>query len=68
MRGQGIPRMNGRGRGDLLVRVQVKTPVKLTSKQKELLMELQDEEKDGNYDFKKGFFENLVDEVKDVFQ
>jgi len=68
MRGQGVPRLNGRARGDLLVRIQVKTPVKLTQKQKELLLELQEDEKAGTYDFKKGFFEKLVDDVKDVFE
>jgi len=40
IRGRGIPHLKRWGRGDLLVEVQVKTPEKLTRKQKELLEEL----------------------------
>ena len=36
----GMPRLNGRGKGDLLVRVRVEVPRELTPKQKELLKEL----------------------------
>lgn len=40
MRGKGLPALRGGGRGDQLVRVQVRTPTSLTSKQKALLKEL----------------------------
>ncbi len=40
LRGKGIPELNGYGRGDLLVHVQVYTPTKLTPREKELLEEL----------------------------
>ncbi len=37
MRGRGVPYLNGRGRGDQMVRVNVVTPTKLNEQQKELL-------------------------------
>lgn len=37
LRGQGIPRLRGHGRGDQLVRIRVVTPTKLNAKQKEAL-------------------------------
>lgn len=40
LRGQGLPRLRGHGRGDLHVRVVVDVPRKLTRRQKELLEEL----------------------------
>ncbi|MBM2803935.1 MAG: Chaperone protein DnaJ [Deltaproteobacteria bacterium] len=38
-RGKGMPRLHGRGKGDLYVVVEVKTPTDLTSRQRELLRE-----------------------------
>ncbi len=40
LRGKGAPRLRGRGRGDHLVKVIVKTPTNLTRRQKKLLREL----------------------------
>jgi molecular chaperone DnaJ len=40
LRGKGMPRLRGNGRGDLHVQVAVKTPTRLTSEQKELLRQL----------------------------
>ncbi len=40
MRGRGIPHLNGHGRGDQLVRVNVWVPQRLTAREKELLREL----------------------------
>jgi molecular chaperone DnaJ len=42
LKGQGVPSLRGRGRGDLIVEVQVKTPVNLSKRQKELLREFAD--------------------------
>ena len=39
LRGKGVPRLQGRGRGDQLIEVVVKTPANLTRKQKQLLEE-----------------------------
>jgi molecular chaperone DnaJ len=43
LRGRGLPRFGGRGRGDMIIRIQVKTPKKLSKKAKSLLEELKDE-------------------------
>lgn len=40
LRGKGMPRLRGYGRGDLLVRVYLTVPEKLTQRQRELLEEL----------------------------
>lgn len=40
LEGKGVPSLRGRGRGDLLVTIHVKTPEKLSKKQKEALREL----------------------------
>ncbi|MFK7988243.1 MAG: molecular chaperone DnaJ [Sandaracinaceae bacterium] len=41
VRSQGVPRLDGRGRGDLVAVVQIDVPEKLSPKAKELLTELQ---------------------------
>ncbi|MFP3870654.1 MAG: molecular chaperone DnaJ [Syntrophobacteria bacterium] len=46
LKGQGVPSLKGHGRGDLIIEVQVKTPVNLTKRQQELLREFADIEKD----------------------
>ncbi|MFT5052193.1 MAG: molecular chaperone DnaJ [Chlamydiales bacterium] len=53
LRGQGLPHMEGRGRGDQLVRVFVQIPEKLTDRQKELLQEFKtiEDEQDGGKSF-----------------
>ncbi len=40
LKGRGMPRMNGNGRGDLIVHVSVEVPTRLSKRQKELLREL----------------------------
>jgi len=40
LRGKGMPRLHGRGKGDLYVVVEVRTPTDLTLRQRELLKEL----------------------------
>ena len=42
---KGVPHLNRSGRGDLYVTVHVKTPEKLSKRGKELLKELEEEEK-----------------------
>ncbi len=43
LKGKGMPRFRGYGKGDLLVRVGISVPEKLTSKQRELLEQLAEE-------------------------
>jgi molecular chaperone DnaJ len=40
LKGKGVPRLRGQGRGDELVRVRVIVPTKLTPEQKRLLKDL----------------------------
>ena len=61
LRGKGIPFIRGKGRGDQYVTVTVEVPKNLTSKQKELLKEF---EEDKNYKQKKSFAEKMKDFLK----
>jgi molecular chaperone DnaJ len=58
-RGAGMPVLQGRGHGDLVVEVSVETPTKLSAKQKELLRAFQDTETGDECPQSKGFFERL---------
>jgi len=67
LRGKGVAPVRGGSTGDLLVRVVVETPVKLNSRQKDLLREFQSEMDQGNHKHspkKHGFF----DSVKKFFE
>jgi molecular chaperone DnaJ len=55
LKGKGMPRFRGYGKGDLLVRVGISVPEKLTSKQRELLEQLA-EEFNQDVKHKKGVF------------
>ena len=61
LRGQGIQYLNGRGRGDQYVIVEVEIPKKLNRTQREALKAFEDSLKDDNYEKRKGFFKNLRD-------
>lgn len=69
LRSKGVKPVRGGSQGDLLCRVQVETPVNLTSRQKELLQEFQESmaetshkhspKKSGWFDSVKNFFEDF---------
>ncbi|MFP5440238.1 MAG: molecular chaperone DnaJ [Gammaproteobacteria bacterium] len=67
VRGKGVPNVRGGGPGDLICRVVVETPVKLSNKQKELLRAFQDSlqgrdnspRREGWFDSVKKFFNEL---------
>ena len=64
VRGRGMPALNGGGFGDLVVQLDVETPVKLTRRQKELLEEFQaieGEQEGKNTPASTGFFAKLKD-------
>jgi molecular chaperone DnaJ len=68
LKGKGIPRLKGYGRGDQHVKVTVQTPVRLTEKQKSLLAELgrslsKDQHSHKQYEEgkEKGFFSKMKD-------
>ncbi len=59
----GVPRLQGNGRGDLFVQVDVKVPVKLTREQRKLFEQLRETLPEENEPHEKG----LLDKVKDYF-
>jgi molecular chaperone DnaJ len=66
LRGQGLPSPDGReGRGDLLARVVIETPSKLTKRQEELLRELAEIENTHVSPQRKSFFKKIKDLFKD---
>jgi molecular chaperone DnaJ len=58
-RGAGMPVLQGRGHGDLVIEIAVETPTKLTARQKELLRELQETETGDECPGSKGFFDRI---------
>jgi molecular chaperone DnaJ len=59
LRGQGVPRLQRSGRGDMIVTVRVMTPTNLTNEQKQLLRELAKTLGDPNVESHKGFFDRI---------
>lgn len=65
LRGQGMPRGDGYGRGNLVVQVQVDVPKKITAEQEELLRKF--DEVDEHKARKKGGKKGIFEKVKDIF-
>jgi molecular chaperone DnaJ len=59
VRGQGLPRLGGGGRGDLLVRLKPVVPSKLSAREKELLRELEELWRERTPKPGKGLFERV---------
>lgn len=64
VRGKGAPNVHGQGNGDLLIKLALETPVRLSDKQKQLLKSFAELETEANSPRKKNFF----DKVKSFFQ
>ena len=62
-RGAGMPVLQGRGTGDMIIQIDVETPTKLSSKQKELLRAFQETEPGDETPQSSGFFSK----IKDIF-
>ena len=60
-RGAGMPAINGRGFGDMVVEIQVETPMKLSPKQREILEQFRETETGEECPASKGFFQKLKD-------
>ena len=58
-RGAGMPVLNGRGQGDMVVQIDVETPTKLRARQRELLEELRATETGEECPQSSGFFARL---------
>jgi len=63
LRGKGVPHLNERGKGDLIVEVRVSTPSRLTKQQRELMKQLSETMVVENTPTSRGLF----DKVKDIF-
>lgn len=63
LKGSGIQRLNGVGKGDLIAKVRVEVPRKLNEKQKELLRQFDETTTGKEYEGKKSF----MDRVKELF-
>ncbi len=59
IKNEGVPNVHGHGKGDMLVKMIVETPVDLNEKQKSLLQEFAEQEKDHNSPRKKTFFDKI---------
>ena len=64
LRGKGVPHLNDRGKGDLVVEIRVETPSKLSKQQKELLRQLGETMTVDNVPTSRG----ILDKVKEMFQ
>ena len=58
-RGAGMPTVNGRGHGDMVIEIQVETPTKLSARQRELLEQFRETETGEECPASKGFFKKL---------
>ena len=59
IRGAGMPILNGRGHGDMVIQVEVETPTRLTSRQKEILEEFRKTETGEECPASSSFFQKL---------
>jgi molecular chaperone DnaJ len=63
-RGAGMPVLQGRGRGDLVIEIVVETPTRLTARQRELLCEFRETETGEECPESAGFFAKLKSAFK----
>ena len=64
MAGKGVPRLGGRGRGDLIVQIGVDIPTKLRTEERDLLATLAELRGEKTGDVAKG----ILDRIKDAFK
>jgi molecular chaperone DnaJ len=58
-RGAGMPSINGRGHGDMVIQIEVETPTKLSARQREILEQFRETETGDECPASKGFFAKL---------
>lgn len=63
LKGQGIQRLNQSSKGDLIIRVRVEVPRRLTEKQRDLLRQFDESTTGNQYEGRKSF----LDKIKDAF-
>lgn len=64
LRGQGLPGLQSRGLGNLIVRVVIETPKKLTPRMRELFEKLREAESEASQPRRNGFFEKIKNYLK----
>ncbi len=62
-RGAGMSVLNTRGRGDLIIRILVETPTRMSNEQKALLKQFRDSETGDECPASKGFFKRIKDSL-----
>lgn len=65
-RGAGMPVLNGRGTGDLVIQIEVETPTKLNARQRELLEAFRETETGEECPKSSGFFDKLKSMFDDM--
>ena len=68
VKGEGIKSLRGYGQGDIIVKITIETPKKLTDKQKELLQKFEESLNDKNYEQKSGFMKKVKKFFKDIIE
>ena len=63
LRNKGVPYVNGRGRGEQYVRINLEVPTGLNSKQKEALRAFDETMGEQNYEKRKSFFDRIRDKM-----
>ena len=63
LRGKGVPHLNERGKGDLVIEIRVSTPQKLTRQQRDLVKQLSETMTVENQQHSRGLF----DKMRDIF-
>ena len=66
VKGEGIKSLRGYGKGDIIVKITIETPKKLTDKQKELLQKFEESLNDKNYEQKSSFMKKVKKFFKDI--
>ena len=64
--GEGMPALRENYKGDIIVRLMIETPKKLSDKQKELLQKFEDSLNEKNYEQKSSFFKKVKKFFKDI--
>ncbi|MDG2343036.1 MAG: molecular chaperone DnaJ [Flavobacteriales bacterium] len=64
LRGKGVPDINGYGKGDMIINIQVWTPQKISKEEKDILLKLNESD---NFKPKESTSKNFFDRVKNHF-
>jgi molecular chaperone DnaJ len=63
LRNKGVPYVNGKGRGEQYVRVNLEVPQNLSAKQKDALRSFEATMSEQNYEKRRSFFDRIRDAI-----